>query len=411
MTRMSSVMIITPTIAAVLLGLALPAIAADASARPATVQAGAVASPSVGSSNDYFNSDSCPSITFCIAVGAFTPSRRAVGLSEVLSGGKWVAESVPIPSRAPNVFANEVSCGSATSCLFVGQHYLRGHPASNLAEAWNGLSWRIVTMRNPPFTTFSGLQDVACPTAGFCLAVGLAGTGRRYQDTAYTWKNGKTWKRLAVPRPRGARKSELGGLACFSAADCMAVGNYTSASGHFLPFAVRWHDGRWRVLTVPAVPRQHLTTFQGISCPTASQCVAVGNTEDNTRGRFFHAFAEVWSAGKWHLSTLRRPPSYFIGASCPAPDDCFAAGATFPSKTGFAHPLIERWNGRTWATQRAVQTPAPHSGDVLQHVSCITKSDCEAVGFSFVPGASNSDKTLAELWNGHQWAVQATPNP
>ena len=411
MPRLGSVMSIAPAVTAVLLALAVPATASAASAGPRTVRAGAAAAPAVGGRDDYFNGDSCPTTAFCMAVGAFTPVRRAVGLSEVLSGGKWVTASVPIPSRAPNVFANEVSCASATSCLFVGQHYLRNHPASNLAEAWNGSSWQIVTMRNPPFTAFSGLQDVACPAAGFCLVVGLAGTGRRYQATAYTWKNGKNWRRLAVPRPRGARKSELGGLACFSPADCMAVGNYTSASGHFLPFADRWHDGRWKVLTTPAVPRQHLTTFQGVSCPTASQCVAVGNTEDSTRHRFFHAFAEVWSAGKWHISTLRRPPSYFIGVSCPAPGRCVAAGATFPSKTGFAHPLIESWNGLTWTTQHPVQTLAPHSGDVLQHVSCATQTDCEAVGYSFVPGRSNSDKTLAELWNGHKWTVQTTPNP
>jgi hypothetical protein len=175
-----------------------------------------------------------------MAVGAFSPGRRTVGLSEMLSGGNWVAEPVPIPSRAPNVFANEVSCGSPTSCLFVGDHYLRGHPGSNLAEAWNGSSWRIVTMRNPPFTAFSGLVDVVCPTAGFCLAVGFAGTGRRSHDTAYTWKNGTTWHRPAVPKPRGARNSELSGLACADVADCMAVGNYTSATGHNLPFAASW---------------------------------------------------------------------------------------------------------------------------------------------------------------------------
>jgi len=404
-------MILSPTVTAALVALALPATAATANTGPRMTQAGAAASPTVGGSNDYFDGDSCTSSTFCMAVGAFTPSRRAVGLSEMLSGGKWVAEPVPIPSRAPNVFANEVSCGSPTSCLFVGEHYLRHHPASNLAEAWNGSSWRIVTMRNPPFTGFSALQDVACPTAGFCLAVGFAGTARRYQDTAYTWKNGTTWKRVTVPRPRRARNSELAGLACFSSSDCMAVGNYTSASGRYLPFADRWHDGRWKLMATPAVRNQRFTNFQGISCPSATRCVAVGNTEDNTRGRFFHAFAEIWSGGRWHVSTLRRPPSYFIGVSCPASKRCFASGATFPSKTTFARPLIERWGGRRWMAMDPARTSAPRSGDVLQHVSCVSQSHCETVGFSFIPGASHSDRTLAELWNSHHWKVQNTVNP
>ena len=414
MLRLSSVMILSPTVTAALVALALPATAATAATAntgPRIARAGAAASPTVGGNNDYLQSDSCTSSTFCMAVGAFSPSRRAVGLSEMLSGGRWVAKSVPIPSRAPNVFANEVSCSSPTRCLFVGDHYLRHHPESNLAEAWNGSSWRIVTMRNPPFTGFSALQDVACPTDGFCLVVGLAGAGRRYQGTAYTWTNGKTWHQIAVPRPRRARNSELAGLACFSSSDCMAVGNYTSASGRFLPYADRWHDGRWKLLTTPAVRNQRFTLFQGISCPSAARCVAVGNTEDNTRGRFFHAFAEVWSAGRWRVSTLRRPPSSFFGVSCPALTRCFASGNTFPSKTTFARPLIERWNGKTWMALDPARTSAPHSGDVLQHVSCVSQSHCETVGFSFIPGASHSDRTLAELWNGHRWKVQNTVNP
>ncbi len=191
----------------------------------------------------------------------------------------------------------------------------------------------------------------------------------------------------------------------------MAVGDYTSASGHFLPFAARWHDGRWTLLTTPAVRGQRFTAFQGISCPTATRCVAIGLTEDNTRGRFFHAFAEVWSGGKWHVSTLRRAPSVFLGASCPAWNRCFASGYTFPSGATFAHPLIETWNGRTWTTQHPVQTFAPHNADLLLHVSCVTRSHCETVGFRFDPRVRNSDLTLAEMWNGHHWTQQSTANP
>src|SRR5215467_2448204 len=412
MPRLRSVIAVSSTaIAALPLALALPATYATANTGPRIAQPGAAASPRVGGSNSYFNSDSCTSSTFCMAVGAFTPSRLTRGLSEMLSGGKWVAKPVPIPSRAPNVFSNEVSCSSPTSCLFVGDHYLRHHPGSNLAEAWNGSSWRIVTTRNPPSTSVSGLDDVACPAAGFCLVVGFAGTSRRYQATAYTWKNGTTWHQVRVPRPRRARKSQLGGLACFSSSDCMAVGAYTSASGRFLPFADRWHNGQWKLLSTPAVRNQRFTVFQGVSCPSATRCVAVGNTEDNTRGRFFHAFAEIWSAGKWRVATLRRPPSFFLGVSCPAVNRCFAAGATFPSKTTFARPLIERWGGTRWVAQDPVRTSAPRSGDVLAHVSCVSPSHCEAVCSSFVPGTSHSDRTLAELWTGHRWKLQTTVNP
>jgi hypothetical protein len=412
MRRLRSLIIAGSAVTTVLVALGLAATAATASTGPRIAREGGAAAPAAGGRNDFFNGSACTSSTFCMAVGAFSLNGHNRGLAEMLSGGNWLAETVPSPTRGVNVFANEVSCASPASCLLVGDHYARQRgPAKNLAEAWNGSSWRIVSARGPGGTAFSGLQDVACPIARFCLAVGFAGTGRHYQDTAYTWKNGTSWARIRVPRPSHARQSELAGLACVSARNCMAAGNYTSAAGRNLPFAARWHDGRWKLLAMPAVRRQRVTVLQGVSCPTAARCVAVGDTEDNTSHRFFHAFAEVWSGGKWRVSTLRRSPSGFFGTSCPALDRCFASGDTFPSPTTFARPLIESWNGRTWATGHPVQTSAPNSGDVLVHVSCVTRADCEAVGFSFVPGVSKSDRTLAEFWNGHRWTVQPTVSP
>jgi hypothetical protein len=362
-------------------------------------------------SNEFLNSDSCTSSSFCMAVGDFTLNGHTPAMSETLKNGKWVAESVPSPSHGSDIFANEVSCASSASCLFVGDHRAGKGAASDLAEVWNGSSWKIVSDTGPTGSTFSGLNDVACPTISFCLTVGLAGRGTSNQDTSFTWTNGKTWRKVAVPHPHGARTSELGALACFNAQNCMGVGNYTSASGKTLAFAARWRDSRWSLLTVPSVGGQKFTALNGVSCAAATSCVAVGNTEDNTRQEFFHAVAEVWSGGKWKVSTLRREPSVFIGVSCPSRTHCFASGDTFPAALNAAHPLIEGWNGRSWTVQHPVQTFAPHHADVLLHVSCVTRSHCEAVGDRYHPGVANSDQTLAELWNGHRWTVQTTPNP
>jgi hypothetical protein len=369
--------------------------------------------PASSSHDDYFDSDSCATSTFCMAVGAYFRNGHRPGQSAILKGGQWVSERVPnIPSFSSNVFANEVSCASQAYCVLVGAHWAgRKSSDRNLAEFWDGSSWQIVIDSGPGATATSGLDDVACPTTRFCMAIGFAGSNRGFQGTAFSSSDGLAWRRLAIPRPRGARNSELAGLACFNSGNCLAVGNYTSL-GHNLPYAARWHDGRWELLTTPALPRHRFTYFQGIACPSAGECVAVGNTQDNTaRGPIFHAFAEVWSHGTWRISTLRQPQSGFGGASCPAVNRCFASGYTFPPGSNAAYPLIETWNGRTWTTERPVRTPAPNSGDVLNHVSCITRSHCEAVGYSYNPRVQNSDQTLAEVWNGHRWIVQATPNP
>ena len=109
----------------------------------------------VSGTNQDLNTDSCPATTFCMAVGNYDLSGHVPGLSEVLSAGTWIVKPVPSPSRGVNVFANEVSCSSASSCLFVGQHWAGSNgPGTNLAEAWNGSSWRIVTAAWPGWHIF-----------------------------------------------------------------------------------------------------------------------------------------------------------------------------------------------------------------------------------------------------------------
>ena len=345
-----------------------------------------------------------------MAVGSYNIGKRIPGLSEVLSAGTWTVKPVPSPSRGSNIFANEVSCSSATSCLFVGAHFAGAHGNfSNLAESWNGSKWHIVSGTGLAGVAFSALNDVACPTAKLCLVIGDGGSTKHFQDAAYTWRNGSTWKRVTVPHPSRARSSELGALACADAAHCLAVGNYTSSAGKFLPFAALWHSGHWRVITVPAIRGQRETFFQGISCPTATKCVAVGNTEDNTKGEFFHALTDVWSGGKWHAAPLRKAPSVLISASCPTATRCFASGYTFPSTKSFAHQLIEAWNGKTWTVQHPAQSAG--LGGVLPHVSCVSAVLCEAVGLAFFPSSPNNDQAITEVWNGHNWKGQITPNP
>src|SRR5271165_883815 len=143
--------------AAALLTLATPAVA---SAGPGPAVAGGSAAPAASAAFDYFNSDSCvPGTSFCMSVGAYWSGSRFTGLSEVLRRGAWVDKRVPSPPGNPSVFANEVSCATTTRCVFVGQHY-RGHAGADLAEAWNGRAWNIITASGPRGSTTSALDDV-----------------------------------------------------------------------------------------------------------------------------------------------------------------------------------------------------------------------------------------------------------
>jgi hypothetical protein len=68
-------------------------------------------------------------------------------------------------------------------------------------------------------------------------------------------------------------------------------------------------------------------------------------------------------------------------------------------------PLLERWNGTTWAQAASPALPAGTTGDVTA-LSATSANDAWAVGFTSL---DDGDATLIEHWNGSAWTV--TPSP
>jgi hypothetical protein len=93
-----------------------------------------------------------------------------------------------------------------------------------------------------------------------------------------------------------------------------------------------------------------------------------------------------------------------LGASCPATHLCLLAGFTG------GQALVRAWNGSTWSNLNALQTTGTWPYDYLTHVSCTSATSCEVVGGRYNNNIRR-EHTLAEVWNGSTWAVQATANP
>ena len=92
--------------------------------------------------------------------------------------------------------------------------------------------------------------------------------------------------------------------------------------------------------------------------------------------------------------------------SCVSATDCLAVGgqtggtANGPVTTA----LIESWNGTAWSV-----AASPRPGHrYLYGVSCTSAARCTAVGVNYV-NTANATTPLAESWNGTRWSV--TPNP
>lgn len=170
----------------------------------------------------------------------------------------------------------------------------------------------------------------------------------------------------AVCRCRAARVSatrrradELAPRSCLSTKECTAVGDYYSKSDEKRTLAEAWNGTTWAIQEVPSPAEARFTELAKVSCTSSTACTAVGQT---------------------------------LGEA----------------KTSPWTPLVERWNGTTWALQEA-PSPVGAGHTSLQSVSCTATAACAAVG-SYV-NSSGVIVTLAESWNGTKWAIQETPNP
>jgi hypothetical protein len=98
---------------------------------------------------------------------------------------------------------------------------------------------------------------------------------------------------------------------------------------------------------VPRPAQAGAGALSGVSCPSVTECVAVG-------GYRLDALAETWNGRSW---TLARPPSprgtssafgaSLSAVSCATAKNCVAVG-DYTLRNGNDAPLAESWNGRRW---------------------------------------------------------------
>ncbi len=342
-----------------------------------------------------------------------------------------------------------VSCVTTTDCMAVGD-YASGSGASlPFSEEWDGSSWSVVTTPGP---AYSGLEDVSCPDATDCFAVGFS----RYGTLAETW-NGESWSIVPSPAPSGAISSDLAGVSCVSAVSCSAVGSYeepvSGSASESLTLAATWNGTVWTQVPSPNPSGVAGSLLSGVACGDAASCVAVGDSFTSTGNS--HTLAEVWNGTTWTLvaSPNQRPGSEneLTGVSCVGVTDCTAVGNYF-NRSASDIPLIEKWNGSSWhlvtganatgdlmgiacskpTTCMAVGTsagtfteqerdkiwrvvPSPDPADsehsaILVSVSCPKAFSCEAVGFYTGP-SSDTTYDVTESWDGSQWKLVSSPRP
>lgn len=320
------------------------------------------------------------------------------------AGSVWHVERTP-NFTAPNGSLVAVSCASATACVAVGSHFDGNLKA--LAETWNGTAWHVRATPLPAGATGGQLSGVSCSAARACTAVGTY-TDRAGATLALTERwNGSRWAARPVPVPRGAINAALSGVSCPSASACVAVGNYDNGSR---PFADVWNGTRWALRAVPSPARSIDSSLRAVWCTAPRACTAVGGYF----GKGFKSLtlAERWNGTRWRIELTPNPTGFsggslLSGVACGAASTCTAVGSSAIAGTGVNRTLAETWNGRGWRIE-ATRGPARASAQ-LAAISCASARACTAVGSSTMGSGTNAP--LAERWNGTRWVIQPMPNP
>lgn len=226
---------------------------------------------------------SCPSANQCWAVGG-SASPASTIRATVNAGESWSAQSSGVPWQLATV-----SCPSASTCWAGG---LSGVVSSTLTAGLT--SWA-----PQPGAAGWTVEHLSCPVAGMCFAA-LAGPNET-GGVLRTQNGGQSWTLVK------SGITGMYGIDCATPAHCVAVGKQgqvvASSDG-----GSTWQTGNAGVGT---------TQLLSVSCATTDQCTAVGfngviiNTTD--RGH-------TWTRESSGVTATLN------GVACPDAADCWAVG-------------------------------------------------------------------------------------
>ncbi|HEX3462317.1 MAG TPA: hypothetical protein VHT49_15530, partial [Acidimicrobiales bacterium] len=195
----------------------------------APVPPDAYAGPNPNYLNNELTDLSCPTISSCVAAGAYAqteaPSFGQFGpqygmFVDSLTGGTWVASEVPLPPDSAVGIGLDISFGEWVSCAAPGQCGATGGYFNNAAQTnergvvatLDGGTWTSIAAPVPGNVTASpisraSMTSISCAAAGACVAVGFyqtnlfASSGAPADQSVIDTLTGGVWTPSEAPPP------------------------------------------------------------------------------------------------------------------------------------------------------------------------------------------------------------------
>jgi photosystem II stability/assembly factor-like uncharacterized protein len=231
-----------------------------------------------------------------------------------------------------------------------------------VASPITGVFWPSET---PPAAD-GDLLSIVCISTTFCWAGGYS-AGFASGAIAETADGGATWSPDSVPGgPTGVQ--EVTGVTCKGSPTihCFATGNWANYGQS--PYLMRSTSTvkTWTDVTTLPKPTGVPGTLEGASCLTAKACVFVGNDAD------YFVLTTTNGGSTFTKKVVPSGVTGLMGVSCVSTSDCTAVGS---ASDGAAAILRSTNGGATWSSQTA-----PTGTGSLNSVSCASATHCVAVG-------------------------------
>ena len=229
------------------------------------------------------NGVSCAAVGSCVAVGAYNDSNGAdYGLIDSLSSGSWAGSAATEPSTngyglAPATVSNaslsSISCPSATWCVAVGSYQDTPGYSWGMSETLSGGSWSDAAALAPSTNGAGyGLGDenvsnsVSCAAVASCAAVGWYTDADGAEWGFVDALSGGIWSATAAAEPSGAASEANSGDTHVPAVSCAADG-FCALAGTYL------NSSSDQLGVDPRLPR-HLGIASSSTATTSSAVVA-----------------------------------------------------------------------------------------------------------------------------------------
>lgn len=266
------------------------------------------------------------------------------------------------------------------------------------------------------------ITSVACPSASQCIAIGQYANSSGNRSNVALAGSGSSWMATELPLPSDADSagtSSLDALACASTTSCNAVGWYLDSSNQVKGLALTWSGQAWQATGWALPSNANLgdnPDLGSISCPSAN-CTAVGTYTD-VSNQYSDAVIVTGSGSSWTAAQAPAPSN--AGASsdtdlqdiaCASATSCTAVGG-YTDSAGDSQGQLLSGSGSSWT---ATEAPLPPNAAPVTVGTALNSIVCPSTSSCVAAGeyrdTAGNQEALLVTGSGSSWTPAGTALP